>query len=102
MVFVGRLTLTNHALYFESLGVVLYDKAVRYDLGTDMKQVVKRELTRPLGARPLIKRLCTNQQLCVLCVNIKSRKVLYPRITNSRSWFLTPCFLFLSIVLFTE
>ncbi|KAF3457925.1 hypothetical protein FNV43_RR02586 [Rhamnella rubrinervis] len=47
----GRLTLTNHALYFESLGVGLYDKAVRYDLATDMKQVIKPELTGPLGAR---------------------------------------------------
>ncbi|KAJ4973806.1 hypothetical protein NE237_006980 [Protea cynaroides] len=47
----GRLTLTNHALYFESLGVGLYDKAVRYDLETDLKQVLKPELTGPLGAR---------------------------------------------------
>ncbi|KAF2302342.1 hypothetical protein GH714_034157 [Hevea brasiliensis] len=47
----GRLTLTNSALYFESLGVGLYDKAVRYDLATDMKQVIKPELTGPLGAR---------------------------------------------------
>ncbi|KAK9935792.1 hypothetical protein M0R45_022876 [Rubus argutus] len=47
----GRLTLTNTALYFESLGVGLYDKAVRYDLATDMKQVIKPELTGPLGAR---------------------------------------------------
>ncbi|KAK3012887.1 hypothetical protein RJ639_009704 [Escallonia herrerae] len=47
----GRLTLTNYALYFESLGVGLYEKAVRYDLATDMKQVIKPELTGPLGAR---------------------------------------------------
>ncbi|CAK7323793.1 unnamed protein product [Dovyalis caffra] len=47
----GRLTLTNYAIYFESLGVGLYDKAVRYDLATDMKQVIKPELTGPLGAR---------------------------------------------------
>ncbi|KAI3467924.1 hypothetical protein Pfo_024587 [Paulownia fortunei] len=46
----GRLTLTNYALYFES-GVGLYDKAVRYDLATEMKQVIKPELTGPLGAR---------------------------------------------------
>ena len=45
------MTLTNYALYFESLGVGLYDKAVRYDLATDMKQVIKPELTGPLGAR---------------------------------------------------
>ncbi|XP_030544439.1 uncharacterized protein LOC115750947 [Rhodamnia argentea] len=47
----GRLTLTNYALYFESLGVGVYDNAVRYDLATDMKQVIKPELTGPLGAR---------------------------------------------------
>ncbi|KAG8365719.1 hypothetical protein BUALT_Bualt17G0001200 [Buddleja alternifolia] len=46
----GRLTLTNYALYFES-GVGLYDKAVRYDLATEMKQIIKPELTGPLGAR---------------------------------------------------
>ncbi|KAL3651197.1 hypothetical protein CASFOL_004199 [Castilleja foliolosa] len=46
----GRLTLTNYALYFEP-GVGLYDKAVRYDLATEMKQVIKPELTGPLGAR---------------------------------------------------
>ncbi|KAK7270068.1 hypothetical protein RIF29_22957 [Crotalaria pallida] len=47
----GRLTLTNYALYFESLGVGVYEKAIRYDLGTDMKQVIKPDLTGPLGAR---------------------------------------------------
>lgn len=47
----GRLTLTNYALYFESLGVGIYDKAVRYDLSLDMKQVIKPEMTGPLGAR---------------------------------------------------
>lgn len=47
----GRLTLTNNALYFESLGVGAYNKAVRYDLATDLKQVIKRELTGPWGAR---------------------------------------------------
>ncbi|KAF5747387.1 hypothetical protein HS088_TW05G00108 [Tripterygium wilfordii] len=47
----GRLTLTNYALYFESLGVGLYDKPIRYDLAMDMKQVIKQELTGPLGAR---------------------------------------------------
>ncbi|XP_051121517.1 uncharacterized protein LOC127244950 [Andrographis paniculata] len=46
----GRLTLTNYALYFES-GVGLYDKAVKYDLATEVKQVIKPELTGPLGAR---------------------------------------------------
>lgn len=47
----GRLTLTNYALYFESLGVGVHEKAIRYDLGADMKQVIKPELTGPLGAR---------------------------------------------------
>ncbi|KAI0488183.1 hypothetical protein KFK09_028010 [Dendrobium nobile] len=47
----GRLTLTNYALYFESLGVGSYDKAVVYDLAMDSEQIVKPELTGPLGAR---------------------------------------------------
>ncbi|KAL8153855.1 hypothetical protein V2J09_011615 [Rumex salicifolius] len=47
----GRLTLTTNAFYFESLGVGVYDKAVRYDLSKDLKQVIKPELTGPLGAR---------------------------------------------------
>ncbi|KAF6150693.1 hypothetical protein GIB67_020776 [Kingdonia uniflora] len=47
----GRLTLTNYAIYFESLGVGLYEKALRYDLAKDLKQMVKPELTGPLGAR---------------------------------------------------
>lgn len=29
----------------------MYEKAVRYDLGTNMKQVIKPDLTGPLGAR---------------------------------------------------
>lgn len=29
----------------------MYDKAVRYDLEADLKQVIKPELTGPLGAR---------------------------------------------------
>ncbi|KAL8499873.1 hypothetical protein ACS0TY_019759 [Phlomoides rotata] len=38
-------------LFTLSLVLVLYDKAVRYDLATEMKQVIKPELTGPLGAR---------------------------------------------------
>ncbi|KAM7482993.1 hypothetical protein LguiB_007576 [Lonicera macranthoides] len=47
----GRLTLTDHALYFEALRVVSYDKAKIYDLSDDLKQVVKPELTGPWGTR---------------------------------------------------
>ncbi|XP_068647019.1 uncharacterized protein [Aristolochia californica] len=47
----GRLTLTNYALYFEPLGVGSYDKAVSYNLAIDLKQILKPELTGPLGAR---------------------------------------------------
>lgn len=47
----GRLTLTDHVLYFEPLCVVSYDKAKRYDLSKDDKQVVKPELTGPWGTR---------------------------------------------------
>ncbi|KAF8407806.1 hypothetical protein HHK36_006942 [Tetracentron sinense] len=47
----GRLTLTDHALYFEALRVMSYDKAKTYELSDDLKQVVKPELTGPLGTR---------------------------------------------------
>ncbi|CAL5442244.1 unnamed protein product [Camellia sinensis] len=47
----GRLVLTDYALYFEALRVVSYDKAKRYDLSEDLKQVVKPELTGPWGTR---------------------------------------------------
>ncbi|XP_010534213.1 PREDICTED: uncharacterized protein LOC104809831 [Tarenaya hassleriana] len=47
----GRLILTDHALYFEALRVVSYDKPKQYDLSEDLKQVVKPELTGPWGTR---------------------------------------------------
>ncbi|XVF09585.1 hypothetical protein REPUB_Repub07fG0106900 [Reevesia pubescens] len=47
----GRLILTDHALYFETLRVVSYDKPKRYDLSDDLKQIVKPELTGPWGTR---------------------------------------------------
>ncbi|KAG1330629.1 hypothetical protein COCNU_02G005970 [Cocos nucifera] len=47
----GRLTLTDHALYFEPLRVVTYDKAKVYDLADDLKQIIKPELTGPWGSR---------------------------------------------------
>ena len=47
----GRLTLTDQALYFEALRVVSYDKAKVYDLSDDLNQVVRPELTGPLGTR---------------------------------------------------
>lgn len=47
----GRLTLTDHALYFESIGVVSYDKPKKFDLAANLRHVVKPELTGPWGAR---------------------------------------------------
>ncbi|KAK9069559.1 hypothetical protein SSX86_011463 [Deinandra increscens subsp. villosa] len=47
----GRLTLTDHALYFEALRVVSFDKPAVYELADDLKQVVKAELTGPWGSR---------------------------------------------------
>ncbi|KAH1107643.1 hypothetical protein J1N35_011411 [Gossypium stocksii] len=47
----GRLILTDHALYFEAIRVVSYDKPKRYDLSDDLKQTVKPELTGPWGTR---------------------------------------------------
>ncbi|XP_074280204.1 phytyl ester synthase 1, chloroplastic-like isoform X2 [Silene latifolia] len=49
--FAGMLTLSNKALCFESLGVGQYEKPARYDLSRGLKQVIKPELTGPLGAR---------------------------------------------------
>ncbi|CAM0945786.1 unnamed protein product [Alopecurus aequalis] len=47
----GRLTLTDHALYFEAVKVVTFDKPKSYELAEDLKQVVKPELTGPWGSR---------------------------------------------------
>lgn len=47
----GRLTLTDHAMYFEALRVVSYDKPTVYELSDDLKQFVKPELTGPWGTR---------------------------------------------------
>ncbi|KAI3802302.1 hypothetical protein L1987_30432 [Smallanthus sonchifolius] len=47
----GRLTLTDHAMYFEALRVVSYDKPTVYELADDLKQMVKPELTGPWGTR---------------------------------------------------
>jgi hypothetical protein len=47
----GRLTLTDHALFFEALRVVSYDKPKIYDLSDDLKQIIKPELTGPWGTR---------------------------------------------------
>jgi hypothetical protein len=49
--FAGRLTLTDHALYFESIGVVSYDKPKKFDLSGNFRQTVRPELTGPWGAR---------------------------------------------------
>ncbi|KAL3529274.1 hypothetical protein ACH5RR_008596 [Cinchona calisaya] len=51
LVIAGRLTLTDHAIYFEALRVVSYDKAKVYDLSDDLNQVVRPELTGPWGTR---------------------------------------------------
>ncbi|KAJ9550392.1 hypothetical protein OSB04_014437 [Centaurea solstitialis] len=47
----GRLTLTDHAMYFETFRVVLYDKPTVYELADDLRQFVKPELTGPWGTR---------------------------------------------------
>ncbi|VAI46405.1 unnamed protein product [Triticum turgidum subsp. durum] len=47
----GRLTLTDHALYFEAVKVVTFDKPKSYELAEDAKQIVKPELTGPWGSR---------------------------------------------------
>jgi len=47
----GRLTLTDHAMYFEKSGVLSYGEAQKYDLASNLNQVVKPDLTGPWGAR---------------------------------------------------
>ncbi|XP_042395397.1 uncharacterized protein LOC121985804 isoform X1 [Zingiber officinale] len=47
----GRLILTDHALYFEALRVVTFDKPKVYELADDLKQSIKPELTGPWGSR---------------------------------------------------
>ncbi|KAJ8464153.1 hypothetical protein OPV22_026705 [Ensete ventricosum] len=47
----GRLILTDHALYFEALRLVTFDKPKAYELADDLKQIIKPELTGPWGSR---------------------------------------------------
>ncbi|THU45946.1 hypothetical protein C4D60_Mb02t23320 [Musa balbisiana] len=47
----GRLILTDHALYFEALRLVTFDKPKVYELADDLKQIIKPELTGPWGSR---------------------------------------------------
>lgn len=46
----GRLTLTNYALYFEASGVVSYEDALKLDLSKDIEQSLKPTATGPWGA----------------------------------------------------
>ncbi|TYG59061.1 hypothetical protein ES288_D08G272300v1 [Gossypium darwinii] len=46
----GRLTLTNHALFFEASGVLTYDDALKIDLSRDIEHGVKPAATGPWGA----------------------------------------------------
>lgn len=46
----GRLTLTNYALYFEASNVVSYDNALKIDLSKNTEQSVKPGATGPWGA----------------------------------------------------
>lgn len=57
---VGRLTLTDHALYFEAFRVVSYDKEKRYNLSDELEQVIRPEMTGPLGTRLFDKAILYN------------------------------------------
>ena len=50
IVFSGRLTLTNYALYFEAYGVLTYEDALKIDFSKDIEQSVKPIATGPWGA----------------------------------------------------
>lgn len=49
--YIGRLTLTNSALYFETAGVISYGEAKKYDLASDLNHEVSPDLTGPWGAK---------------------------------------------------
>lgn len=48
--FLGRLTLTNYALYFEASGVINYEDALKIDLSRNFDHSVKPVATGPWGA----------------------------------------------------
>lgn len=50
MLSLGRLTLTNYALYFEASGVITYEDALKIDLSKDAELSVKPTATGPWGA----------------------------------------------------
>ena len=43
--------LTSNAMYIKSMKAGTNDKAVKFELAADMKQVIKPDLTGPMGAR---------------------------------------------------
>jgi hypothetical protein len=49
-IFLGRLTLTNYAVYFEAMGVITYDDALKIDLSENISHTVKPAATGPWGA----------------------------------------------------
>lgn len=50
LLFLGRLTLTNYALYFEESGVISYKDALTLNLSEDFEQSIKPAATGPWGA----------------------------------------------------
>lgn len=48
--FLGRLTLTNYALYFEASGVITYEDALKIELSKDIEHTLKPAATGPWGA----------------------------------------------------
>lgn len=50
MCFLGRITLTNYAVYFEASSVVTYEDAIKIDLSKDNGLTAKPAATGPWGA----------------------------------------------------
>lgn len=50
IVHLGKLTLTNYALYFEASGAVTYEQALKLNLSKNTEQSVKPAATGPFGA----------------------------------------------------
>ncbi|KAI5083423.1 hypothetical protein GOP47_0003166 [Adiantum capillus-veneris] len=73
----GRLTLTDHALYFEPIGVGSYDNPKKFDFSDDSRHLVRPELTGPWGARLFDKAI-----LCKSCTNPEPLIFEFPEFTG--------------------
>ncbi|KAF8393956.1 hypothetical protein HHK36_020158 [Tetracentron sinense] len=74
----GRLTLTNHALYFEASGVISYEDALKIDLSKDIDHSVRPASTGPWGAPLYDKAIIYESSQLSECVVLE-----FPELTSS-------------------